>query len=381
MDYLFHKYDTHLVYGGNRLSFGNSFIYLALGVIIFFAGFRFEIGYDYANYMAGYLYDSELGKWEPFFNFFVRLSRELNFGLESQFMFLFFSTMTILILYMALRRLTPYYRLGILLYILIPAFYLNTFSVIRQGISMVILLYGFKYIVTEHKEYKKYIVTAFVAFMFHYSSIFLAATYIIGAKFFQRTYSTIAYIFLIAISFFLSFAHVSKYILLAMPGHFEVYGRLVMPTSPLKILLINVFFLFFILQKKYFVKNELHRYILNSMFLGLIIFNLFSDFNFVSRMGQYFLLVEIILVPIYLYSIKDHITRKILFTLFLTYYLFNFNYALYRDGIYRVLRSNHHTLTPYRNYFFEEKKSDRNLNIEAWYNYVSESQEQQEGNK
>ena len=91
LDYAVHKHDIHLVNGGTRLSFGNTFMYLALAVIIFFAGFRFEIGYDYQKYLAGYMYDDELKHWEPLFNFFVRVIREIDFGIGIQAMFLFFS--------------------------------------------------------------------------------------------------------------------------------------------------------------------------------------------------------------------------------------------------------------------------------------------------
>ncbi len=375
LDYVVHKNDIHLVQGANRLSFGNSFIYLALGVIIFFAGFRFEIGYDYPKYIAGYLHDSELGKWEPIFNFFVRLSRELNFGLESQAMFLFFSIVTILLVYKALLRLTSHYRLGILLYLLVPALYVNSFSVIRQGIAMAVLLYGLQYI-TQKVDYKKYAIVAFFAFMFHYSSLFVVLIYILGGRFFQRTHSWVMYSFFIFGSFFLSFAHIGKIVLASLPGHFSQYANYEMDVSPLKLLVINVFFLFFMIQKDHFIKSRLERYLFNSIFIGLLIFNVFSDFVYVSRLAQYFLIAEIVLVPIYLYSLKDAVMRKVLLVLFLIYYLFNFNYALYRDEHLPGDRA--HFLIPYENYFYEEKKSNRNLNIEAWYNYISESTEKEE---
>ena len=376
LDYVVHKNDVHLVNGGARLSFGNSFMYLALGLIIFFAGFRFEIGYDYPKYLAGYLYDSELKHWEPFFNFFVRLSRDINFGLDIQFMFLFFSAFTVLVMYKAIKSFSPHYRLGLLLYVLIPALYLNTFSVLRQGVALAILFYGLQYIVKEKPEYKKYILVSFVAFMFHYSSIFIALFYLLSAKFLGRLYSWVAYTFLIFASLFLSVAHVSKTILSMMPGHFSVYANMENEVSILKLLIINFFFLFFMIQKDTFIKSKLEKYLLNSIFMGLLIFNTFSDFIYVSRLGQYLLVAEIVLVPIYLYSIKDSLIRKGMFVIFLFYYLFNFDYALYRDQNYPGARP--HFLVPYENYLFEEKKSYRNTNIEAWYNYILEATEEQQ---
>ena len=371
LDYSVHKYDVHMVNSSARLSFGNTFLYLALFVIIFFAGFRFEIGYDYPKYLAGYLYNSQLEHWEPLFNFFVRLSREVNFGLKTQAMFLFFSTLTVVVLYKALRSLTPHYRLGILFYLLIPSLYLNAFSVVRQGIALAILFYGLQYLVKEKSEYKKYILVSLVAFMFHYSSLFIALLYLFGSKFFEKVHSWVVYIFLTVASLFLSFSHVGKVILSILPGHFSVYTNMAQDVSPLKLLIINAFFLFFMIQKDAFIKNKLEKYLLNSIFMGLLIFNTFSDFIFVSRIGQYLLVAEIVLVPIYLYSLKDALMRKGMLVIFLLYYLFNFNYALYRDKNYEGARA--HFLVPYENYFLEEKKSNKNINIEAWYHYIQET--------
>ncbi len=373
-----HKYNVHLANGGTRISLGNSFIYLALGVIIFFAGFRFEIGYDYPKYLAGYLYDDELKHWEPLFNFFVRVIRVMDFGIGIQAMFLFFSTITVAIAYAALRSLSSHYRLGILFYLLIPALFLNSFSVIRQGIALVVLLYGLQFIVKENPEYKKYIITAIIAFFFHYSSVFVVLIYLFGAQFFKRVYSWLFYAFLIVVSFFLSFVHIGKALLLVMPGHFSVYAdNLGFTVSPLKLIIVNGFFIFFLLQKDNFLHTKRDIYLFNSIFIGLLIFNVFSDFVFVSRLAQYFLAMQIILVPIYLYSIKDTLVRKVMLILFLVYYLFDFNYSLYRDMQYSVIRD--HYLIPYKNYFFEEEeKSNRNLNIEAWYNYILEATQKEE---
>lgn len=373
LDYYVHKYDVHLQHGGTRLSFGNTFMYLALGVIIFFAGFRYEIGYDYNKYLAGYLYDSELRVWEPLFVFFVRLLRNVNFGLDIQGMFLFFSGLTIVVLYHALRKLTPHYRLGILLYLLVPSLYLSSFSVIRQGIALVILLYGLHYIAKEKAEYPKYMLVSVVAFLFHYSAAFVTLVYMVAGKLFQRNYSWIFYTFLIVVSFFLSFAHIGKMLLLYAPGHFSSYANNYgYSVSVLKLLAVNGFFLFLMFQKNHFLKTKRDIYLLNSLFFGLLIFNIFSDFAFVSRLAQYFMAAEIVLVPIYLYSIQDSFRRRVLLGLFMVYYLLNFNYALYRDELYNV-KHDTHTLIPYKNYFTQEHRSYRNINLEAWYNYIQES--------
>ena len=349
-----------------RISF---LMLLTLFVITFFAGFRLEIGYDYPTYLAGYLFDNELRHWEPLFNLITRSIREINLGLDSQALFLFFSFATILILYFSLRRLTPYYRTSLLFYLLIPSLFLNSFSVLRQAIAMVILLYALYYLTVEVNR-KKYIGLALMAFLFHYSAIFVIFAYLVLGNLFNKTYSWIVYIFGVLLSFALYFAHVGKYILAVLPGHFSAYADTEISVSVLKLVIVNIFF---ILQKDTFIKTRLQRYLLNSMFLATVLFNVFADFTYVTRISQYFLIGEVILVPMYMYSLSYGIKRKIVFVVFIFYYLFNFEYALYRDANHTGNRP--HFLVPYENYFFGEKKSNRTVNIEAWYNYIVEESE------
>lgn len=377
MDYLFHKYDTHLVYSGNKISLGNSFMYIALVVIIFFAGFRYEIGYDYTKYFSAYLTDSELQVWEPLFVFFVRVLRHVNFGLDIQGMFLFFSALTVFIVYKALKNITPYYRFGLLLYLLVPSYFLNSFSVIRQGIAIALLLYALQYITKDKNDYKRYMFVALIAFLFHYSSIFVSFVYVFGAVFFNKIYSWVVYLLLILLSLFISLTHSGKYFISVMPGHFSVYADLTYDISPIKLLVVNFFFLFLLYHKDEFVKEKLARYLFNSMFIGLVIFNVFSDFVYVSRLAQYFLIAEIILIPMYLYSIKNIFNRTVMIIIFLLYYIAIFNFSLYKE------KSSHegylaHMLIPYKNYFFEESKSYRTIYLEAWYNYIQENSMNQE---
>ncbi len=376
LDYYVHKYDTHLQQGGTRVAIENVFMYLALGLIVFFAGFRYEVGYDYLSYLAGYLYDKELSHWEPLFVFLVRFIRHFNFGLDAQAMFFFFSAVIVIIIYKALRSLTPHYRFGILFYILIPSLYLNSFSVIRQALALSILLFGLQFITKQVPEYKKYIVVSFIAFLFHYNSIFVSLLFIFGGVFFQRVHSWIIYTSAIVISFFLYFVHIGRIFLSYLPGTLGLYIKYELPVSPLKLLIVNGFFLFLMMQKEHFIKNKLESYLFNSVFIGLLIFNIFGDFIYVTRLAQYFLVAEIVLVPYYLYSINNHFRRKVFIGLFLIYYLFNFNYALYRDE--QSLHGKNNALVPYRNYFTEEHKSNKTINLEVWYNYISETKQVQE---
>ena len=93
--YVDYATNIKIVYKANKVNINHLAIYGALGSIVVFAGFRYEIGYDYDKYFAGFLFDSELRNWEPLFNVLTRLVRELNFGLDSQALFVLFSFLTI----------------------------------------------------------------------------------------------------------------------------------------------------------------------------------------------------------------------------------------------------------------------------------------------
>ena len=369
---LYVDYATNLkvIYKANKVNINNLAIFGALGSIVVFAGLRYEIGYDYQKYLAGFLFDSELKHWEPLFNFFMRIIREVNFGLDSQAVLLFFSFLTLSILYVAIKKLSPYPRTSILLYLLIPSLFLNSFSVIRQGIAMVILFYGLYYI-TVKIDRRKYLFIGLIGFLFHYSAIFVIVTYLSLEYFFNRTYSWIVYMAGIVMSLFLYAIHIGKGLVLILPGHFSSYTQWDFKVSILKLLIVNVFFIFLMLQKKQFIKTRFQRYALNSMFLATVIFNVFADFVFVTRIAQYFLMVEIVLVPMYIYSFSSKVKQKVVLFFFLIYYLFNYDYAIYRDIQYNT-GNQEHFLVPYKNYLFEDVKSDKQKYQQRWIKYWHE---------
>ena len=361
--YIDYATNIKIIYKTQEINVNHLAIFFALSGIMIFAGFRYEIGYDYEKYLAGFLFDSELKHWEPLFNFFMRLIREINFGLDSQAVFLFFSVLTLSIGYLAIKRFSPYYRTSILLYLLIPSLFLNSFSVIRQSIAMVILFYALYYI-TLKIDKQKYMFFGLIAFLFHYSSIFVVIIYLFGTRFFNNTYSWITYMTGIILSIFLYVIHLGHFIVSILPGHFSSYTQWDFKVSILKLLIVNVFFIFLMLQKKQFVKTRFQRYALNSMYLVTIIFNVFADFVFVTRIAQYFLIVQIVLIPMYIASFQKKTTRTIVLIILMTYYMFNFEYALYRDKNYSGSRENF--LVPYSSYLFTDVKSDKEKYKKKW---------------
>ena len=369
---LYIDYATNLkiTYRTQRFNINSFAIFLALSAVVIFAGLRYEIGYDYTNYLAGFLFDSELEQWEPLFNFFTRIIREVNFGLDSQAIILFFSILTLSIVYIAIKKFSPYYRTSVLLYLLIPALYLNSFSVIRQGIAMAILFYAL-YFLTVKIDRRKYLLLGFVAFMFHYSSIFIVIIYLSLENFFNRTYSWIVYMTGIGISIFLYITGMGRIIVQMLPGHFSVYTQWDFKVSILKLLIVNAFFIFLMLQKKQFVHTRFQRFALNSIFLATVIFNVFADLVFVTRIAQYFLIVEIVLVPMYIYSFRSKLKQQVVLVGFLAYYMFNFNYAIYRDIQYNT-GNQKHFLVPYENYLTEDVKSDKQKYQQRWIEYWHE---------
>ena len=367
--YMDYATNLKLTYKVSKVNINRLAIYFAFVLVVLFAGLRYEIGYDYPKYLAGFLFDSELRHWEPLFNFLTRVIREINFGLDSQALFLVFSFLTITILYQALKKYSQHYRLSLLLYLLIPALYLNTFSVVRQGIAMVILFYGLYYLTVKVNK-RRYLLFGVLAFLFHYSSIFVVLTYVLFGRFFNRTYSWMVYTFAIGLSFALSLTHASKYILLSLPGKFSIYGTSEMEVSVLKIVIVNLFFFFLLFQKNQFVKTRLHRYLFNSLFLATFLLNVFSDFIYVTRIAQYFMIAEIILLPVYIYSFKTKWMQKTMMVLLLSYYMFNFSYAIYRDEHY--IGGRPHFLVPYENYLFTETKSDKQKYQQQWIEFYQQ---------
>lgn len=327
--------------------FNNSryILVLAILVTLFFSGFRHETGYDWFNYSwfytLGLHYDQE--------PFFVASIIIMNFFSENpQVLFFCYSFSTLLVLLLAVQRLSTHYKTSYLIYLLIPSLFISSFSILRQGLALAILLYALSFLFEDRK--KEFVLLSFVSASFHYSAIIPAIMFIVCRSLFFKSYKTIYYVIFLIVSCVLYFANTAPKLLGLAFGRYAAYIELTHGVTILKIAVINLFIFILLAYRRQYVKNWADTYMLNLIVFGTFITNVFANFSPMTRLSYYFFIVQIVLMPKLIYSFKSNNARFMSLALVILYYLMMNSYALKFDNEL----DQYPKLTPYKNFFLND---------------------------
>lgn len=153
------------------------FWFLSLIILIFIMGFRANsVGVDDLNYLRNYNIANSMN----FFQYYSTYVTEPGFYFLYKFVYVFFGDFQWLIIITSAITLTLFYKalsfeienislpLAIFIFALTQYFYY--FGIIRMGLSVAIIAFGFRYILRNEK--KKYFLLVLLATLFHYSSLF-----------------------------------------------------------------------------------------------------------------------------------------------------------------------------------------------------------------
>ncbi|WP_423303421.1 EpsG family protein [Deferribacter thermophilus] len=324
------------------------FLYFCIFWIILISGTRYLTGYDFYNYQSYFYNYKDLS-----IEFLFKLSLFIlnYFTSNSQFMFFIYSFFTIIIIFYAIKKYTKYLKTSFLIYLLIPGLYLNTFSIIRQGIAESILLLAFYYYIYR-QNYLKFILFSLISILFHYSAIVPFIFLILFSKFLKKSYSISFYFLILFGTIFISQLSLGNKIIEVLPlmGRYVYYKEWVQEVNIIKIFVYNIFFCFFIIFKKNFIKNFQDNIMLNLLFFGIILLNIFSNYTPITRLIYYFVIFQIFLVPKLIYSFKYNSLKIVFLMLFIFYYFIMLFNSLFVDST----TEGNSNLIPYKNYFFYE---------------------------
>ena len=319
------------------------FTYLSLFIIVLISGFRYEVGYDYPNYVSFFL-GYGLEHSEPLFIFILFLLR--NIWDDPQIMFFTFSLATILITYKAIKKLGNSERIGIMIYLLIPGLYLNSFSIVRQSIAISLFFLGIFYLY-ENKKIKYWII-GIIAVLLHFSAIIPFIFIWILKKWILKKHNIFFHFTFLSVAFIMAYLKLPK-LFIGMFGKFSIYAELLTIETPITKVLV-MFFLGVIIV--YFLRNrndEKNNLLLNIFQIGIFINIAFAEFPPVTRMGYYFVITQTILVPTIIFSFKYNYLKIFALVLFMTYYSFIQINALIVDE----KQPDKTKMTPYKNYLLQ----------------------------
>ncbi|MDO4880113.1 MAG: EpsG family protein [Capnocytophaga sp.] len=319
------------------------FTYIALSVIIFISGFRYEVGYDFLNYVS--LFKGHLETTpEPLFMLILHSLR--NIWDNAQILFFSFSFATIIITFISIKKISNFKRMGIMIYLLIPGLYLNSFSIIRQAIAISLFFLAIYYLYENKKI--KYWMIGVTAIFIHFSAIIPFLFIFLLKRWFSKKYNFYSYFIFLLVAFIIAYFNL-PILFIGLFGKFSVYAELLTIDTPItKVLVMFLIAIVIILglKNKNDKKNNL---LLNIFIIGVFINIAFAQFPPVTRMGYYFVITQAILVPTIIFSLKYNTLKFVAVIVFFTYYFGIQIKALEVDE----KQPEAIKMTPYKNYLLQ----------------------------
>ena len=301
-------------------------------VITFFGLFRYEIGTDYDWYIV--LFDTvkidDLYP-EPTFLLLVEFLHQFHFSY--QMLFIAYELPIMLILWSSIRYYTKDTEIQILIIALYYCLqYFFSLNGIRQGLSMVLIFWGYRYCL-EHSLWKYLLVVAFAASM-HYSAVVAVILYFVPT----RVFSWDKYAIVFILTFLIFKLNIVLSVLSTIFGILQVDGRYLNYLSDVDsvnmtgLYMFVQFGLFSIARIAIMELKPKYKGLLNIWFLGILGHFLFAFSLPITRLTKYFEYFIILIMPYtiqylnsnFLLQVKDKIYNFKWGYIILLFYMYTF---------------------------------------------------------
>ena len=270
---------------------------IVLGVLTFLGMFRYEIGTDYDWYVVLFHQVKLTDAYpEPSFLFIVEALR--YFHMSYQAMFIVYELLIMIFLWKGIQQYTKDSEIQVLVLALFLCLqYFFSLNGIRQGVSMVLIFWGYQYCL--QRKLLKYLLVVAVAVAFHYTAVVALVLYWISKKIYS--WSVYAVIFVAAfiifklniilslLSILLSVLHVD--------GRYLSYISDVDSVNMTGLYMVGQFMLFSISRLAILKSKPEYKPILNLWFLGILGHFLFAFSLPITRLTKYFEYFIILIMP------------------------------------------------------------------------------------
>lgn len=270
---------------------------IVIGVLTFFGMFRYEIGTDYDWYVVLFnqvTLDDEYP--EPSFLFIVEALR--YFHMSYQAMFIVYELLIMIFLWKGIQRYTQDTEIKVLtLALFLSLQYFASLNVIRQGLSVVMIFWGYKYCLD--RKLLKYLLVVSAAALFHYSAIVALVLYWIPKK----VYFWSIYVAAFLITFIIFKLNIVLSLLSVLLGLLSIDGRYLNYVSDLDsvnmtgLYMAYQFILFSISRLAILKLKPEYKGLINIWFIGLLGHFLFSFSLPITRLTKYFEYFIILIMP------------------------------------------------------------------------------------
>jgi hypothetical protein len=315
----------------------------ALGLLLVFIGFGEVKTPDMERYRemyealgAGYFFAIEPS--------FIFLSVVFNaLGFDYHILFFTYSFITLTFIYLGIRNYTNYIKLSLLFYILVPACFLNLFVEMREVSAVAIAFYATSLL--RHKNIKlkktRVLFFAILSIIFHYSAIVYWVVFFLTYRFNVRRHSFFLHLVLLSLSLLIpTSVLINGFHIIAYPflpakyqGYFNIFidmeSQLAESGQILKSIIYTLMASFFSYCGASLEENDDAHMSVNLFVIGVVILNLTRAFSDISRLAYFFLILQIILFPLFLEKIKNQIQALWCTYLVVIFYLAQFTWGLF----------------------------------------------------
>ncbi|WP_029935154.1 EpsG family protein [Thiomicrospira pelophila] len=285
------------------------FSFIPIAIIIFIFGLRVDVGTDYQNYVdiyqRIYLGDTYFlqEKLEPIFYYFTLIFTKLGTG--SEVYILFTVLFTYVMLWLTSKKINLNYFIFIYSFIIF-GFLFSFNNIVKQGISIVLVLYAFISF-SNDKIIIKYLLILAVASFIHYSA--LIGVFLIFFYFYPVLSFLALAASLFSFSFFIDIVFASGYVPNNLHGYFmniekNVQGGLGM-RPVFEVLIFLILFIYLFLIRGFYKHKEVLLYF-SVTFSGVLLNCMLIDYGYFIRLANYFYIFIIIFFSIVVFYLSAY---------------------------------------------------------------------------
>lgn len=294
----------------SKVNMQNRFVKLLLVIIppVFLATFRYNIGYDYGSYIWGYnnafdiIYESIIAGYEVGDSLAFELITKIATVFNSDRAYLMILAILSLVpgISYILREWDDMDTQPMIIFIYMFSPFIFSLSACKQGIALSILMFSLKY-VYDRKPIKFALCVA-VAFLFHSTAIVFLLVY-----FFLNNVGDLSTLkkVLIVVGCLFVIMNLQWVLENVMGGRYEVYAiDSVEGRNRTFWLYTFITFIFLLFRTKLIAIDKRNELLIMMMAVGAICQYLGFSNAFAKRIGEYFLMAQVFLIPqcIYLFT-------------------------------------------------------------------------------
>jgi hypothetical protein len=296
----------------------NPYIYVSFILLLLVGVLRFDVGTDFMPYYrffnSGSFFD---GRFEIGYSILNYLTAKVFGG--SQAIFIVTHTIIMVLAYLSIDKYSLDKKFSILLFVF-GFFFFDAMNGIRQYIAVLICLYGHGFL-TDRKTIK-FIIITLIATTFHYSA--LITLILIPLRKYKLTKMNVVLMYISVLLFNVFYQPVISYIfriinLIPYISRYSIYESYLandVTSKPYDFIVYSlILILSYLASKNKISKLTNFNLYSNSLVLSIFLKGIALKFNLIDRVGIYFSIYIILLLPMIFESLKFKDKRMIKYVL------------------------------------------------------------------